>query len=77
MSDTRGAPSDGKSSPEFRPSEAETLQLLQEATTLYEEYMRLADLASIPDVSEVKPQKYAWDNPIGLVVTRDADAELV
>ncbi len=77
MSEIGKVQDDAKSGPVIRPSEAETLQILQEATALYEEYIRLADLASIPDISEVKPQKYAWDNPIGLVVTRGTDAELV
>ncbi len=57
-------------SPQTRLSEAEVSQLLQEATQQYEEYMRLADLADITKTSEEIEPKYAWDNPIGLVVSK-------
>ena len=52
-----------------RPSEAEVSQLLEEAAQQYEECMRLADLADISEFPEASYPKYAWDNPIGLVVT--------
>ena len=51
-----------------RPSEAEVAQLLQEAAQQYEECMRLADLADISAGDEISHPRYAWDNPIGLVV---------
>ena len=52
-----------------RPSETEVSHLLQEAAQQYEECMRLADLADISDFPEANHPKYAWDNPIGLVVS--------
>ena len=52
-----------------RPSEAEISQLLQEAAQQYEECMRLADLADISEFPEASHPRYAWDNPIGLVVS--------
>lgn len=58
-------------------SDAEVVQLLQEAARQYEEYMRLADLADISGIREDSHPRYAWDNPIGLVVTGRQDAELV
>ena len=51
------------------PSEVKVSQLLQEAAQQYEECMRLADLADISEAPEASHPKYAWDNPIGLVVT--------
>lgn len=51
-----------------RPSEAEISQLLQEAAQQYEECMRLADMADISELDKVNHPRYAWDNPIGLVV---------
>lgn len=61
----------------LRPSEAEVARLLQETVQQYEECMRLADLADISEIAEVNQPKYAWDNPIGLVVTGRSHAELV
>ncbi len=60
-----------------QPSEAEVAQLLQKAAEQYEECMRLADLADLSDRGEVSHPRYAWDNPIGLVVTGPSNAELV
>lgn len=60
-----------------RPSEAEVAQLLQEAVQQYEECMRIADLADISAGSEISYPRYAWDNPIGLVVAGPSNAELV
>ena len=60
-----------------RPSEAEVAQLLQEAAQQYEECMRLADLADISAGDEISYPRYAWDNPIGLVVGEPSNAELV
>ena len=51
-----------------RPSEAEVARLFQEAAQQYEDYMRLADLADISAEDEISHPRYAWDNPIGLVV---------
>ncbi len=53
-----------------RPDEAEVFRLLQEAARQYEECVRLADLANISDMSEASQPRYAWDNPIGLVIFR-------
>ena len=50
------------------PSEVEVSELLQGVARQYEEYMRLADLADISEMDEVSQPRYAWDNPIGLVV---------
>ena len=60
-----------------RPSEAEVAQLLQEAEEQYEECMRVADLADLSVTGEVSHPKYAWDNPLGLVVAEQTNAKLV
>ena len=60
-----------------RPSEAEVSQLLREAEQLYQECMRIADLADITEKREASYPKYSWDNPIGLVVTESSNAKLV
>lgn len=60
-----------------RPSETEVARLLQESAKQHEEYRRLADLADISDQGELSHPRYAWDNPIGLVVTGSPSAELV
>ena len=60
-----------------RPSEEEVAQLLHEAERQYEECMRLADLADLSETGEVSWPKYAWDNPLGLVVADHASAKLV
>ena len=66
---------------QFRPglSEAEIMQLLQEAAQQYEEYMRLADLTGISaeDEDEVYCPKYDWDNPIGIGIKEPLDGKLV
>ena len=59
------------------PSEVEVSQLLQEAAEQYEECMRLADLADISETGEDRQPRYAWDNPIGLVLADGQNAELV
>lgn len=59
-----------------QPSEVEVSQLLQEAAQQYEECMRVADLADIAERGEVSYPRYAWDNPIGLVVTERPNAGL-
>ena len=64
-------------SPQARLSEVEVAQLLQKARQQYEEYKRLAALADISEPSEVLHPRYAWDNPLGLVVTGQANAKLV
>ena len=60
-----------------RPSEAEVSQLLRETEQLYRECMRIADLADITERAEASYPEYAWDNPIGLVVTKPLRAKLV
>ena len=77
MTGTEDSRESRSSSPQTRPSEAEVSQLLQEVAQQYEECMRLADLADISETGEVTHPRYAWDNPIGLVVTRRSNAELV
>ena len=49
-------------------SEAEMLQLIQESINRYEEILKIADVASLSDISEDYRPLYAWDNPIGLVL---------
>ena len=61
----------------IQPSETEVAQLLKEAVQQYEDCMRLADLADIAAQGELSHPRYAWDNPIGLVVTGGSNAELV
>jgi len=61
----------------MRLSETEGSRLLQDAARQYEEYMRLADLADISETSNRCQPRYAWDNPIGLVITRRTNARLV
>ena len=61
----------------IHPSETEVVQLLQQAAQQYKECMRLADLADISDSGEISHIRYAWDNPIGLVVTAQPNAKLV
>ena len=61
----------------IQPSETEVARLIQEAAEQYEECMRLADLADISDRGEPIHPRYAWDNPIGLVLTESSNAELV
>ena len=55
----------------IRPSDAEITQLLSETTRLYEEAMRLTDLADFSEMSEPPQPSYSWDTPIGLVVKGD------
>ena len=65
---------------QVRPSETEVVQLLEESKRQYEECKRLADLADLADLSdqgELYCPNYAWDNPIGLVVTGPTNAKLV
>ncbi len=77
MTDTENMSAARDSKMRIQPSEAEVAQLIQEARQQYEECMRLADLADISDRGEVSRPKYAWDNPIGLVVRGTSNAELV
>ena len=51
------------------PSEAEISKLLLDAARQYEECMRVADMADASEITEESEPRYAWDNPIGLVVT--------
>ena len=60
-----------------RRSDVEIAQLLQEAEQQYEECMRLADLADMSETGDVSQPKYAWDNPLGLVVAGPMNAKLV
>jgi len=77
MTDTENVRDSRNSPMRTHPSETEVAQLLQDAAEQYEECMRLADLAEIADQGELSHPRYGWDNPIGLVVTRRSNAELV
>ena len=66
-----------KRSLETRLSEVEVAQLLKEAERQYEECMRVADLADISETDEIIQPRYAWDNPLGLVVDGQMNAKLV
>lgn len=58
------------------PTEAEIVDAIQKAARQYEEYMKLADLSDLHEVSEIYRPKYSWDNPIGLAVTRNPHGDL-
>ncbi len=68
MTGTDDSPDFRTSQIQTRPSEAEISQILQEAAQQYEECIRLADLTDISEMDGVNYPRYAWDNPIGLVV---------
>lgn len=79
---TRLAASRQSADPETRlkPSDTEVIELLDQARRQYEEVMRLADLADLPDPTAAPPETqpaYSWDNPIGYVVTGRSDGDLV
>ena len=59
------------------PSEAEILRAVEKAAEQFNEYTRLAELASYQKVSEFNSPTYTWDNPIGLVVTERSNGNLV
>ena len=59
-----------------RPSEVEIARLFQEAEQQYEEFMRLRDLADTSETGEISHPRYAWDNPVGLVVGGQTNAKL-
>ncbi len=61
----------------IHPSETEVSDLVRKAAKQYEEYIRLADLADIADQDKLNHPKFSWDNPIGLVITGNANAKLV
>ncbi len=78
---TRSAASRRSADPEARlkPSDAKVIELLDEARRQYEEVMRLADLADLPDRRAAAPETrpaYSWDNPIGYVVTGSSDGDV-
>lgn len=60
----------------MNPSEAETMQLLEEALQQYEDYINLADMPDYLEYSVVGEPIYSWDNPIGLVVAEKSHAVL-
>ena len=53
---------------QVNPSEAETIQLFEEALRQYEAYISLADLPDYLEDLAVGEPIYSWDNPIGLVM---------
>lgn len=56
------------------------MEVIERAKQQYEEVMRLADLADLPDPAVSAPDSrpaYSWDNPIGYVVTGSSDGDLV
>lgn len=77
MTEAKKARGSSASDDRIRPSEAEIVQLLQDSVQQYEECMLLADSSDILEDTELIPARYAWDNPIGLVVTSSSRAELV
>ena len=77
MGGKENLPDSRASEAKIQPSETEVAQLLKEAAEQYEECMRLADLADVAAQGELSHPKYAWDNPIGLVVKGRTNAELV
>ena len=76
MSGKENSPDSRSSVEKMQPSESEVVQLLQEAEQQYEECMRIADLADITAQGEQSQPRYAWDNPIGLVVQGRSHAKL-
>ncbi len=50
-------------------NESEVFRILNEASKQYEEYLRIAAVVDVihPDDDSFQP-RYAWDNPIGLVI---------
>ena len=71
MTDTEHSSDSRTSQNRTRPGEAEISLLLQQAAQQYKEYIRLADLADVSEVGGTSHPRYAWDNPIGLVVRRN------
>ena len=59
------------------PTDDEVVKLLQETAQQYAECMRVADLADLSEINEAEPPRYAWDNPIGLVLAGEQYAKLV
>lgn len=63
----------------MKPSDAEVIRLLEQARQQYEDVMRLADFADLPEpmtaAIEIQPA-YSWDNPIGYVVTGSSDGDV-
>ena len=49
-------------------SEPEVMQHIQELIQQYEKIIQLADDDDYLDISEEYHPRYAWDNPIGLVL---------
>lgn len=76
MSGKENSPDSRSSVEKMQTSESEVVQLLQEAEQQYEESMRIADLADIAAQGEQSQPRYAWDNPIGLVVQGRPNAKL-
>ena len=62
---------------QIRPSDAEVAQMLQQTAQQYEQSIQLADLADLSDLPAAHQPRYAWDNPVGLVVTEKLHAKLV
>ena len=60
----------------MNPSEAETMQLLEEALRQYEDCINLANMPDYSEGSTVGEPIYSWDNPIGLVVAEKSHAIL-
>ena len=61
----------------IRPSDAEVARMLQQAAQQYEQSIQLAELADLSDLPVASQPRYAWDNPVGLVVTGRLHANLV
>ncbi len=51
-------------------SDADVVQLLDKAAKQYEEYLSIVKVTDYPEPEEVFQPRYAWDNPMGLVITK-------
>ena len=58
------------------PSEAEAMQLIEEALRQYEDCINLANMPDYLEDSVVGEPIYSWDNPTGLVVAEKSHAIL-
>ena len=57
----------------YRPTESEILEMIASANRQYAEYVRIAELADLSDPEAIIEPEYAWDNPIGFVVSAQPD----
>ena len=77
MTDANDIRDSGNQDTQATLTESEIVQLIQESARLYEEGIQISDLAGLVDLPEESQPRYAWDTPIGLVVTGGSHASLV